>query len=312
MSRVRKIVMATPDSWFKTTLFKLTMFLVVFVTLPTLFFIQASLSKKALQNASSSDSTFDWVMPDPPLSRAIANYPTTPQLLAVERSQAENSVAGYDPGSLSLKLKHLIETHPLSIVNHDLYAEIDQGEILINWQPAQGAVAQFQVVPVNALKSISLQQSKQLKEMMPTLTIDPEWLAELMAADEIILSFLVLFHEYVHFQQYKAGDERTKRLFGANFLSEVQRQRWHITQIQGCEHMWMTESDAYAQECRIANEWGFPFGDQFCLYVDSPLWSQALFSMIFNSPTLDPKYRAACIHIYAKLAGHPHPELITL
>jgi hypothetical protein len=311
MSRVRKNVLAKQGSWFQTMLFKITMFLIVVITLPAIFIFQAKRSKEAKETSSVvSRPSFDWIMPAPPLSRGKASYPSTPKLLKLKQSQTEHSVAGYDTGSLSLKLEQLIKSHPDSHVNHDLDQKIIHGEIFLNWWSSKEMAAKFQVVPKSKITGVFLQPGTQMKEFTPTLTIDPFWLANLMTPDEIIFAYLVLFHEYVHYQQYiETTDEQTKQLFSTNFLSEAEKEKLHITQDQSCAHMWFAELDAYAQECRLANEWGYPFGDQFCLYVDSPLWSQAFFTMLFNSQTLDPKYKTACMRVHAKLAGHPHPEL---
>lgn len=92
------------------------------------------------------------------------------------------------------------------------------------------------------------------------------------------------------------------------FVAQWKHNEYQITQEQACHHMWNAESDAYARECRVANEWGYPMMDKFCLYVDTEDWNHALFTALHRTRP-NPNLSRACLRIHAEMAGHPHPEI---
>ena len=250
-----------------------------------------SKDQKREQTLVESTPSRIWKLPPPPRELGPANFPGTPPLREVLKSQKADAVVGYDPESLSLRLKLLIENHPLTIINRELRRRMDSGEIFRNWEPASGLYAQFQIVTSGDVR-------------MPTISINPQWLAEVKTAEQVYVVYLVLLHEYAHFVQYERGDETTKRFFASHRLTEFQLQ---ITKEQLCEFMWSTELDAYTQECRVANKWGYDHMYTFCLYVDSPAWRQANFKRLYKSA--EPQEKQTCGSIFAQQAGHPHPEL---
>lgn len=235
-----------------------------------------------------------WKLPPATRKLGVPNLPGTPQLREVLKSHKPNAVAGYEPESLLLKLNTLIENHPIAIVRTDLNERLKAGTIFVNWQIAQGLYAQFRVVPSGATR-------------MLVLSFDPQWLASVKTSDEIYLAFLVIFHEYVHFQQYERGDEKVKLYFSSTHVPQSQLQ---ITKEDLCRQMWSTEKDAYTQECRVANEWGYPLMETFCLYVDTPTWSHVIFNRLYQNVYLEERVKRICGPIFAELAEHPHPELL--
>lgn len=245
------------------------------------------------QASTDTKSSFEWKLPPPPRKLGVTNLPGTPQIREVLKSHNTNAVAGYDPESLSLKFRTLVENHPISMIRNELHERLKAKTIFLNWQAAPGLLAQFHIVSSGTTH-------------MLVLSLNPEWLASVQTSDQIYLAFLVIFHEYVHVQQYDLGNEKVKLYFASSHVPESELQ---ITKEDICRQMWFTEHDAYTQECRIANQWGYPLMETFCLYVDSPAWSHVIFNRLYKDAYLEEKVKRVCGPIFAKLAGHPHPEL---
>src|SRR3989338_4496558 len=180
MSRVRTPIIDKKIHLLDIVVFALKVTLVVNIVYLVFFLAMRVKDWNKEQDATSSDpsATFAWTLPSTPRSPNETNLPAVPTLHGVAKSNAQNSIAGYYEGSLTLKLRVLIESHPLSLIREELHQKLTSGKIFLNFQPVQGAIAQFKAIPSHEAEAIRLQPGVKMKGILPTLVLDPEWLAE--------------------------------------------------------------------------------------------------------------------------------------
>lgn len=184
----------------------------------------------------------------------------------------------------------LIRSHPMREVREDFYQEILCGR------------AQY-TTPIR----INTDAGFATIEGFPTIAISPHLLIVLEGKDDNVKwAWLMIFHEYVHYTQWKRSPEKAKAQFELNFEDSSQ---------ELCRVRWEGELEAYQKSADFALTLG-----EF--QTSDPVVNEDLVSMIRSS--LDPaafkqwlffhQARIAenaapqCMQEYATLAGHPHPE----
>lgn len=248
-------------------------------------------------------ATYDgWPLPEAPVRpKTAVNRPSAPMLPPAIRDGRIPAFKGWEPNSLSLRIKALSESHPHPEINKEFNDLVVAGVISLNFQTTSEMAAMFQVIPEHMVNR-SVSTAKPKPEHL-LLSIDPDWLGTLQGEDEILTAMLLLYHEFQHYKQWRDGDERTRLMFRLR-NDEGAQDKLGVTQADACADMWRQETPAYAAQCRLANAWGFPYGGDLCKHVDSPTWSHAIFSAMGS----EEPYRTYCLRVFAELAGHPNPN----
>lgn len=243
-----------------------------------------------------------WPLPEPPAkSLTPTNLPMVPQLPPAVRDGRIKGFRGWDPISLSLRVKALSLNHPHPDIREDFFRRVEAGEISLNFQTPNEVNMLFQVVPASEIDHRYTDAAPRSDYL--ALSINPDWMGQLQGDHHILTAMLVLYHEYQHFKEWRDGDEATRaKMRLRRDIKEQDKQG--ITQADACRDMWNEEFKAYAEQCRLANKWGFAYGGQLCRYVDSPIWPHAMFTVLGSTEL----YRQACLRTFADLAGHPYPE----
>ena len=241
-----------------------------------------------------------WPMPQPPSHAPHpGSLPSVQVLPEVVRDNRYPEFRGWEPSSLQLCLKALVQQHPRADIRVELDRLIRTGVITLNFQTQDGISALFQVV-----------QKKYVSEHSPgtpdkpeylVLSVSPDWLASLKTTDEVLEGFLVIYHEYQHYKQWTHGDAMMQMIAKAQEDPEL-RAKIGLTQEMACKDMWDKETAAYAAECRLANSWNFSHMSLLCESVDTPVWTHAVFTGLASREP----YSLYCQRTFAELAGHPN------
>jgi|GEM_PF-6210808 len=140
--------------------------------------------------------------------------------------------------------QQLIVTHPDEEVRTDLYRLIATGHLWIS-HTARGHAAAFSLVPASQIPGVRFPSDI---THVPFLNLAPDFDDYYRTSGGVASAQLVIFHEYVHYKQWRDGllPEDTF------FLQPVSAQDLEET----CTKKWHAEVDAYHKECEFAREIG--------------------------------------------------------
>ena len=178
-------------------------------------------------SASSEKSTGDQV-------RSIAEFVS-----------AKINASSKDHEKFDEILKFVVSHHPSATIRNKMFADIYARESLAySYLEQEGYSANFEEV------DISSGQNKEHPRWMPVLIVNPEILKAASTLDGAYVTLLILFHEYVHYGQWKRSSSRERSYFRAINPKDLDRPQ--------CEKIWKNEREAYFEECRLAMEWKKP------------------------------------------------------
>jgi len=240
-----------------------------------------------------------WPMAVAPRRIENANPPTVPVLPAVKYVRGPDGKMHMEGNSLSERLRVMVQQHSVEEIRADLNRLVEAGEITINFQVEDHLSARMDFLPRDMIEWS--EQKIEGSGLVPTLRINPNWLAGLDTPEEVVEGQLVIYHEFQHYKDYTNSTGEERRVLEAYFARDSS-----MPQAEVCRTMWHRESSAYAAECRIANAWGATMFGEFCLHVDAPTWNQAMFHALYRGH--DQAMIDMCAHTWAVEAGHPYPE----
>ncbi len=242
-------------------------------------------------------------LPAPPLP-AMGTPPQTPVLEPLGFTLPTSVVP--QPGSpeqiaLSLRLKQLVEAHPRTEVSNGFNQAVTSGELLLNFQTQSWEFATFGVIRSSDVAAIQHHDSRAL---LPTFSMSLMRLSGLRTAEEVHEAWLVLFHEYHHFEQWRKQPKDERRFWVSRQVAIDE----HLS-TEECDFHWGVERDAYGAECRLAMDWGMPdIWDGLCRPIgDAAAFDQSLFDWISARTPMK-----SCVQHWARVAGHPRPEAFAL
>jgi hypothetical protein len=163
-------------------------------------------------------------------------------------------------------LMTLLRTHPMREVREEFYQKLKNQEIKLIWLDCHGTVncgdAAFDVVE----DSVGL---------LPVLYITEKFRQN---SDKTYAS-LVLFHEFVHYQQFLSNPTS----FG-----------------RGCEMIWESEKEASILECVLALKLGVANEYVLCVAPDEPAFNGQLVQLLNATHSIAQKCRST----WSNLATH--------
>lgn len=146
----------------------------------------------------------------------------------------------------------MLETHPIVGVRTEFLDAIKNNEIAIS--PTDTHAAAFVLVP----KKYIVSSDFPVQELQPTIMIKPS----LLTGDEGYTQ-LVLFHEYIHYRQWKE-----KRIPEDTFVLRSFDSVEQPAEI--CKQKWHAEIEAYHEECWLASQAGTLNLLPWCARVGTP------------------------------------------
>ncbi|MEI7740936.1 MAG: hypothetical protein WCJ29_00345 [bacterium] len=120
-------------------------------------------------------------------------------------------------------------------------------------------------------------------------------------------TLVAILHEYRHFLQWHEDCRRQGKIVS----NRVDRRRILPMSEAKCAQHWENEHEAYFEGCYRAFSWGLPRNNlsDLCDKLDDPsviAFKRALFFALGN--TIGQDKQPECLPVWARLAGHPHPE----
>ncbi len=193
---------------------------------------------------TTSDKS-EW--PDVPFKEpALGSAPSIDGIIQKLREFPPDKINPEGPDPLMARLKILIVNHPESKINRDMFNEIYVSKRLVYAYGRQkGLIAGFEQA-----KYFSKEKPSEMITA-PVLIIDPEILSELKTYESIYEALLILYHEYLHFEQWLTSTETERQFFAAVHEDTKLSQ-------EECKSLWVRERQSYFEECKLAISWGLP------------------------------------------------------
>jgi hypothetical protein len=179
-----------------------------------------------------------------------------------ESKTTQNKTSYYTQESLDKSLRVLLATHPTPGVRTELYDAIKNGDVAITWTDDYPAA--FMLVP----KQVIISSEYDTHDLQPVLMIRPQTLI-----GNKDYAQMVLFHEYVHFRQWKY-----KTLPEDTFLFEPLESSKNPA--DRCTKKWRAELEAYHKECEFALMANTAHLLPFCAYAGTPAYKEQLFKAL--------------------------------
>jgi hypothetical protein len=180
----------------------------------------------------------------------------------------------------------------------DFAAKARSGEVRVKFgQMPPNKLAIFHLWPIDGDMTLG---GRQLDRFIPEIVINLAFIIKVGQPDGLRLFQVMLDHEYRHYRQFMmTTDESLRHSYIAARPVAGQPISARI-----CAFNWQNEIDAYRHSYEKAVRWGFH--DDFSARVgDAKSFNQLVFKNISpNAATMSPE----CLPVWAKAAGHPHPE----
>lgn len=193
-------------------------------------------------------------------------------------------------GDLRVKLRILVRALPLDSTRDAMLAAIESKSLGVELKTKPGQAGAFAVAVFPT-------------EDRPFLGLDRAWLAGVSDEAGILQAWLLLAHEFRHYQQWLVADEAHRLTFAV-----YPDRPPDPLQPDGCTALWADEVAAYGLECETAATWGrpdIPGADLCSSYAEEAAFRQRVYWIFRDGPA---KSEKNCAAIWAGLAGHPHPE----
>lgn len=142
------------------------------------------------------------------------------------------------------RLYDLTATHPDERIRNDLFPLLKNGTIRVEWT-GDANFGKFIVREVREEERGIVQ--------IPVLAINRD---VLLHAQTNVLH-LVIFHEYIHYRQWKQKRFSADQFIHRQIKSVEQQEAW-------CEQKWYAEMEAYHEECSVAGKIGALSVLDFC------------------------------------------------
>lgn len=136
---------------------------------------------------------------------------------------------------MSTQLYRVLSNHPVSEIRHNFLPKIMTGEILVVYESEEGRGTFFSATPEEGIQL---------------------HVAEGLLSRTTRMQQLVLFHEFVHYQQYTKG-QMSSEMFDPSYADSHPEQRESF-----CKQKWHAEYEAYQKECELADR--LKGGPDFC------------------------------------------------
>ncbi len=182
-------------------------------------------------------------------------------LQTTDASQVAESRSGF--ASLSEHLRQIIASHPEPEISQDLYQQIMMGEIGLDFSNHSGTVAVFAVTR---------------DQLIPVVSFDQVTLTNASPTDPKL--WLVLSHEYTHYQQWvRAESEEQRGIFLAG-------NRPKDVDPAICTEYWKAEREAYYHECELALalDVDYLLGDLCTSTENDTAFNRKLFTKLSQNP----------------------------
>ncbi|MBI2474985.1 hypothetical protein HYV69_01005 [Candidatus Uhrbacteria bacterium] len=171
-------------------------------------------------------------------------------------------IVNYTTNELEESLRILLATHPTPGIRTKLYKAIEDTEVAVSWTDDYAAA--FMLVPKKMISS----SESDTQDLQPTLMVKPQ----LLFGNKDYAQ-LVIFHEYIHFRQWKY-----KTLPEDTFLFEPIGSS--TDPVDHCTKKWRAELEAYHKECeftRLAKTINLL---PLCAYSGTPEYKDELFKTL--------------------------------
>lgn len=188
----------------------------------------------------------------------------------------------------------VLKTHEDPEIHNDLYRMFVNKEIGLIVEPTLGpAVFAFAVAPRDMLPP-DLRDRVQPGEVYPVMISSPMNLGKA----DILEYMMTVSHEYVHYKEWRDSGRDDLFLGGDGVVPE-----------DFCEKNWHGERAAYYRTCELAAKWDrLDNMNGICRRMtDAKAFDQALFVQTLPGGLRGDEIER-CVPVWAKLAGHPHPE----
>lgn len=252
-----------------------------------------------------------WPTLPPGTPPAVGPLPTFPDFESAiaftipEERKKDPDIARWALGEMvSRRLRYMLAHHPSPEIHTNLTRDIGAGAIaieLVSLNPA-GRPRSYDAIFADTGPEYG---------NLAVLMIDPESVlyppgkASMISSDEEILEFMLLItHEGTHYEQWKRASKEGRTLF----VPIINAPTTNLP-ASTCEGKWKAEREAYRASCVGGYAWGVPEGraPDLCKTVGSDAaFDQALF--VWMASSADGRNLPNCLPVFARLAGHPHPE----
>jgi hypothetical protein len=176
------------------------------------------------------------------LLATLATFIFLPIVLATTTSLRQTNRQKDPIAKAFFQVKEILRTHPHPDVRGEFYRMVLRGDFRVSPQEQMGADAGF--VPV-AAEVIRLYGHKPRAAFTPVIHVDtiilrPEYKARAQ---------LVLYHEYVHYEQWRDG-----RLVDDPSLGDPNES--DFAHLDSCKKKWYAEAEAYHKTCLFGRQSG--------------------------------------------------------
>ena len=253
--------------------------------------VEVSKSAKAEKRKEIEDrEKYGWrtIEVDPPVYGKAPHIPDIPPVVIDRRGQP-------DP---SMRLKYLLKNHPEDEISQTMFNLVRSFELSIGFQTQDKNIAEFSY---RSLSEIVAQDHQDTRENFPYFTFNSGYLLRMATKDDVLLTMLVVHHEFVHYQDWEQSSPKEKFSFMPRKNNEMSEKE--------CKESWLREYGAYESECILSNHWGGiqPLRKLCDSVHHEAAFKQSLFFFRIELPSS--KKVPQCHRVWAELAGAPNPDL---
>lgn len=228
----------------------------------------------------------------------VPRFPPPPLVV-----QAGTSLRPGSPEDMALRqyFGGVMGSCPRTEVSEDLLGMFLEGSAEMWFQDIPGAMATFDVVPEHLFKP----EHRDGRGFQPRFSVSP-WVITTFTSDfGIRNSWLTLYHEYIHYLQWRDGTPEEREMFvvaDSGSLADVDA--------EFCRLNWQFEHETWSKTCLLANEWGTYINGSgpLCMYAGSGQFDAALLFSRTVSVAVRGEWEI-CPAIWAEMIGEPVPDV---